>query len=102
MDSKDNLDFIISINSRLATLEERTKALAEIRSDIKSLRSKLEAQSIKQAATAATVAVIVSLGFSLLKGPSLNEHHPRTPEVPQLPRKPSFSIKSADYKRGHH
>lgn len=100
MDSKDNLDFIISINSRLATLEERTKALAEIRSDIKSLRLKLEAQSVKQAATAATVAILVSLGFSLLKGPSAD--YSRTPEVPQLPRKPSLSIKRADYQRGYY
>jgi len=63
----ENLKLLHEINNRVSIMEERSLILVEIKSDLRILREKLEKQSIKQAASAATIAIIVSVLFSVLK-----------------------------------
>ena len=61
-------DLLHRIDKKVDVLEERCKALEDIKLDLKALRLKLDAQTAKQAALAATVALIVSLLFLVIKG----------------------------------
>ena len=84
-----------SIDKKLAVLEERTKALPEIKNDLKALRDKLEKQAVKQAATAATVAIVVSIVFSFLtNGKASHATTPSHLSVPEHSDKQIVSPKS--------
>jgi hypothetical protein len=95
----ENIRLLHNIDKKVDVLEERTKALEEIKIDLRSLRTKLEAQTAKQAATSATIAIITSLLFWVIKS---NYELPSRVAVPhQSASKAAFSVQRTVDKAGY-